>query len=226
MYINFLSPSGQLAYLEIWKGRPRGYISGVHFQKCSKFSTFFTLNISTKIHLQMVRVGQTQGPPKFRPRCLLYCLLYSRSLGISAIKRIYFCFQTVHGKNPCTYPVLSVWYTPMWFDVVWSYYAQRAPPWCYYAANMQLLTNYLAIICRGQEIMKSLFTELGRMGHWTWTSLAGERGWGGGARTSDLTFSTCVRDLFRIQEGYWLNNTQVCKCRLKMLTPILHINIM
>ena len=38
-----------------------GYISGVHFQKCSKFGIFFTLNISTIFHLQG-RVGAGASP--------------------------------------------------------------------------------------------------------------------------------------------------------------------
>jgi len=41
-----------VANLEILKAvDARVYTSGVHFQKCSKFSIFFTLNVSTIFHL-------------------------------------------------------------------------------------------------------------------------------------------------------------------------------
>ena len=41
-----------------------GYISGVCFQKCPKFSIiFFTLNISTKNHIR----GACARPPKYAP---------------------------------------------------------------------------------------------------------------------------------------------------------------
>ena len=51
-----------MAYLEIWKGRFPGYISGVHFQKCSKFNikVFFMLNISTIF--SPPKRGQAQSP--------------------------------------------------------------------------------------------------------------------------------------------------------------------
>jgi len=44
---------------------PRGYIAGVHFQKCSTFSIeiFFTLKISNGIK----NFPQAQGPPKYAP---------------------------------------------------------------------------------------------------------------------------------------------------------------
>ena len=40
--------------------RPQGYISGVHFQKCSNFSIiFFTLKISTE---NVTSKGRRKGP--------------------------------------------------------------------------------------------------------------------------------------------------------------------
>ena len=71
--------SGQWrAYLEIWNPQlsavgvfqkrgpgPWEYISGVHFQKCSKFCIiFFTLNFTTIFSPTM---GQAQRPPKYAP---------------------------------------------------------------------------------------------------------------------------------------------------------------
>ena len=48
-HVKFKAPASltdSVAHLEIWTGG--GYISGIHFQKCSKCITiFFTLNIST-----------------------------------------------------------------------------------------------------------------------------------------------------------------------------------
>jgi len=41
--------SGVSRNLKSEGGGSQGYISGVHFQKCTKFIIFFTLNISTKI---------------------------------------------------------------------------------------------------------------------------------------------------------------------------------
>jgi len=53
-----------VAYLEIKKGVP-GYISGAHFQKCSKFS-LFTVNISVK-YLFTYKGGRHK-PPTFLPK--------------------------------------------------------------------------------------------------------------------------------------------------------------
>jgi len=45
-------------------GGTRGYISGVHFQKWSKFSILFRIKFSAQntVHPQG---GQAQGPPKY-----------------------------------------------------------------------------------------------------------------------------------------------------------------
>jgi len=75
------------AYLEICKGVmwPREYISGVHFQKCSKFSIkfFFTLNISKKISPPKGGGGRRKGPsPKYTPERLYELTEVLLTLGI------------------------------------------------------------------------------------------------------------------------------------------------
>ena len=53
-----------------------GYISGVHFQKCSNFSTFFTQILVQKLfHLR--RGHKVLGPPKYAPAPCLVCSLVS-----------------------------------------------------------------------------------------------------------------------------------------------------
>ena len=52
-----------VAHLEIWRGGgAQWYMSGVDFQKCLKFSIFFTLNINTEIVLTSKGEAQAQGP--------------------------------------------------------------------------------------------------------------------------------------------------------------------
>jgi len=65
----FTAPIGSectLAYLEIRKGGIPWYISGVHFQKCSKYSIFFTLNFSTIFFISKVggesEMGRRKSP--------------------------------------------------------------------------------------------------------------------------------------------------------------------
>ena len=75
-----------VAYLEILKGGAQGYILGVHFQKCSNFSIFFTLYINTKkIHLQRGWQGQAQDPPKYAPGDPNYLLDFIRGSAIHAV---------------------------------------------------------------------------------------------------------------------------------------------
>jgi len=45
--------------------RTAGYISGVHFQKCSKFSINIFLYIKCKYKNLHPKGGQAQGPPKY-----------------------------------------------------------------------------------------------------------------------------------------------------------------
>jgi len=84
-----------------------GYISGVHFQKCSNFSIFFTLNISTQFFPPPN--GGRRKPPKYTPELVSFngiiwscvgklCIVlvaYMRHFGICRFRSAVHCTQLI-----------------------------------------------------------------------------------------------------------------------------------
>ena len=107
LHVDFTSLSNKCSVLFRNLKKRWGYISGVHFQKCSNFSIFFTLNISTQFFPPPN--GGRRKPPKYTPELVSFngiiwscvgklCIVlvaYMRHFGICRFRSAVHCTQLI-----------------------------------------------------------------------------------------------------------------------------------